>query len=857
MGCHRANASLVAKISMKASNFPRADNIYRFERHAPPEANHRSVPLDEGNRVLSKLSHTDLLDHLPHMIWMADADGRALDFNKRWTDYTGLSKARSRNWGFLEAIHPEDRPRFRREWEAALKWQNSYTSELFLRRCDGCYRRAIFSGEPIRNDRKEIVGWIGTYTEAKKLERIESELQQKQSFLDTLLDNLSDAIVACNAEGVLTLFNRAAREYHGLPHAALPAREWAEYYDLYRADGKTRLETEEIPLWRALQGESVRNCEMQIVPKQGSARAVLASGDPIRSVTGKIVGAIVAMRDVSDRVAAEKALRDSEQRFRAVFHQTFQFIGFMRPDGILLEANQTALDFGGFTAESVVGQPFWQAPWWSGDLAADDTEELTPKQKRLKAAVERAAAGEFVRYEVEVYGKNGAIATIDFSIKPIYDNAGQVIFLIPEGRDITERKQAEVQIQQLNAELELQIQHGTEQLVQSERLYRKVVNSVDEVIFQTDANGYWTFLSPAWTKITEYNIEESLYTPLTNVVYAAEDRYQLAALFESLIAGEREDFEYECRCLTKTDNFRWLEIYVQRDRTPQSQCKPNPSCDCQIFGAYGTINDITERKQTEAVLKARADELAKQRQQIHLQNLQLQEASQLKSQFLATMSHELRTPMNAIMGFSQMLLLKQQGSLNEKQFDMVERIFNNSQNLLTMLNEVLDFSKIEAGRLEVNPEPLDLAMLVTFTVEELRALAIKKQLNLQVHLDLQNVQAIVDRNCLRRILINLVSNAVKFTESGSITIKVWESEPERIAIAVTDTGIGISPGQIEEIFDAFRQLDQTLTRKHSGTGLGLAIAKSIVQMMNGTITVESQLGQGSTFKVEFPRHVQS
>lgn len=851
MGCHRTNASWVAKISMNAAK--RSDNLYSFER---PHSTSRQSPTSfrspvsgEVNPMLSQSDPTELLDYLPHMTGVADVYGRMQRFNARWRDYTGLSESRSRHWQFLDAIHPHHRDRFLREWQAAVKWQNSYTTELELRRHDGCYRRVIFRGEPMRDDEDNIVGWISTYTEAKRLDQIEVQLQQKQSFLDTLLDNLSDAIVACNSEGVITLFNQAAQEFHNLPQAEIPAEQWAEYYSLYRADGTAPLETEEIPLWRALRGESVRNFEMQIVPKNGEPRSVLVNGDPIRSVAHKIVGAIVAMRDISDRVAAEKALRASEQRFRAVFNQTFQFIGVMHPDGTLLEINQTALEFGGFRAEQVVDRPFWQAPWW-GTYAED--QPLTPKQKYLKEAIASAAQGQFIRYEVEVYGRNNAIVIIDFSIKPIYDDFGEVVLLIPEGRDITDRKNAETEIQQLNTELERQLKQGTDQLIQSERLYRKVVNSVEEVIFQTDVRGNWTFLSPAWTKITEYPIKESLHTAFIDCVYAEEDQEQLLELFTDLIQGDREDFEYEYRCLTKNKNFRWLEIYVQAERQPTR----SPDGDRPILGTYGTINDITERQQTEAILKARADELARQRQQIQLQNLQLQEASQLKSQFLATMSHELRTPMNAIMGFSQMLLLQQHGDLENRQLDMVERIFNNSQNLLTMLNEILDFSKIEAGHLELNPEPVDLAMLVTFTVEEMRALAIKKGLDLKVKMDLYNTQVIVDRNCLRRILINLISNAVKFTESGSICIELYEPDPDRMAISVTDTGIGISSQQINEIFDAFRQLDQSLTRQHSGTGLGLAIAKSIIEMMKGTIRVESQLHQGSTFRVEFPRHVQ-
>ncbi|MEC4805310.1 MAG: PAS domain S-box protein [Jaaginema sp. PMC 1079.18] len=656
----------------------------------------------------------NLLDYLPHITGLADIQGRMQQFNARWHDYTGLSESRSLGWDFLETIHPEDRDRFYREWRAAIQWQNQYTSEFRLRRHDGCYRRFIFRSEPIRHQQDPIEGWIVTYTEAKKLDRIEQELDRKQSFLDTLLDTFSDAVIACNEHGIISLFNQAALQFHNLPQAPIPSEQWAEHYSLYRPDGKTLLETEEIPLWRALKGESVRNLEMQILPKEGQARTVLVNGDPIRSEQGKILGAVVAMRD------------------------------------------------------------------------------------------------------------------------------------------ITHRQQNEIKIQQLNIELERQLKQGTDQLIQSERLYRKVVNSVEEVIFQMDREGCWRFLSPAWTKITEYPVQESLNAPFTNCVYAPEDREELQDLFAALMKGDREEFEFEYRCLTKYNNFRWLEIYVQVER----QATATPEGDYPILGTYGTINDITERKQTEAILKARADELTRQRQQIHLQNLQLQEASRLKSEFLATMSHELRTPMNAIMGFSQLLMLEQPSQFQSNHLNMVERIFNNSQNLLTMLNEVLDFSKIEAGELELKPEPLDLTMLVTFTVEESRILAKRKGLTLKSQINLKNSQAIADRNCLRRILVNLISNAVKFTDIGGINIKVWEPSCDRIAIAVTDTGIGISSENTAEIFEPFWQVNQTTTRLRPGAGLGLAMTKSIVEIMKGRIIVESKLNHGSTFTVEFPRHVQ-
>ncbi len=253
------------------------------------------------------------------------------------------------------------------------------------------------------------------------------------------------------------------------------------------------------------------------------------------------------------------------------------------------------------------------------------------------------------------------------------------------------------------------------------------------------------------------------------------------------------------------------------------------------------------------LLRRKNQELEKQRQQIQLQNLELQQAYRLKSQFLATMSHELRTPINAIMGFSQILLRQYPEPLTPQQTDIVGRILNNSQNLLAMLNEVLDFSKIEAGQMTLNPEEFNLATLAQITAEELRSLAVQKNLSLQVHIDLENPLVVHDQSCLRRVLVNLLSNAIKFTSTGGVWVEVWELNAEGVALAVKDTGIGIAPEHLETIFEAFRQVDQTLTRQHAGTGLGLAIANTLVKMMQGKIAVESQLSKGSVFRVEIPR----
>lgn len=248
-------------------------------------------------------------------------------------------------------------------------------------------------------------------------------------------------------------------------------------------------------------------------------------------------------------------------------------------------------------------------------------------------------------------------------------------------------------------------------------------------------------------------------------------------------------------------------------------------------------------------------ELERRRHEIHLKNLQLIEAAKLKSQFIATMSHELRTPMNAIIGFSQLLLRQRSHSLASKQEEMVQRILTNGRHLLELISDILDLSKIDANRLELQPEIFDFTDLVAVTVDELRSLAQERQLTLHFSSNLPNSQVVNDRIRCKQIIVNLISNGIKFTETGGIEVNLQPRENDQLELSVTDTGIGISPEQQRHIFDEFWQVDQSTTRQHGGTGLGLAITRSLVGLMHGQIALESELGKGSTFRVILPRKV--
>jgi signal transduction histidine kinase len=234
---------------------------------------------------------------------------------------------------------------------------------------------------------------------------------------------------------------------------------------------------------------------------------------------------------------------------------------------------------------------------------------------------------------------------------------------------------------------------------------------------------------------------------------------------------------------------------------------------------------------------------------------QLRELDRLKSSFLANMSHELRTPLNSILGFADVILEELDGPLTENMDNDLRLIQKNGQHLLHLINDVLDMAKIEAGRMNLAPEKFRIYEVLDEVTSITSTLASEKNLSLFIdECSDRNVEVYADHTRLRQVMINLVNNAIKFTEKGKISLKVEPMEGARVLISVKDSGIGIPPDKLEAVFQEFTQVDTSSTRKAGGTGLGLPISRRLVEMHGGRLWVESTgiNGEGSVFYVELP-----
>ena len=281
----------------------------------------------------------------------------------------------------------------------------------------------------------------------------------------------------------------------------------------------------------------------------------------------------------------------------------------------------------------------------------------------------------------------------------------------------------------------------------------------------------------------------------------------------------------------------------------------------ELADAFNTMTKTLEDQEEELrsmnvglehKVRERTGELELKQRELLTINAELERASRLKSEFLANMSHELRTPLNAVNGFSELLLEEVQGPLTTKQRRYVDNILTSGRHLLHLINDILDLSKIEAGRLEVRDEEFAFRPVIDSAVSVIQPLAQKKGLEIAVEIAPEIERVRLDPGKTRQILYNLMSNAVKFTETGRITVSARFSEPGWMELVVSDTGIGIKPEDQQRIFREFEQVDGSYTRRYEGTGLGLALTKKFVEMQGGTIQLFSDPGRGSRFVIQLP-----
>ncbi len=558
----------------------------------------------------------------------------------------------------------------------------------------------------------------------------------------------------------------------------------------------------------------------------------------------------------------EIALPESEAHYWELFENASDFIYTLDMHGHFTTINKTGERILGYSRDELA----------SMNLADFMPSESLTHSRQMRVMKEAGTA--WTTYGVEVITKDNCHVPFEVSTRLIY-RGSKPVGVQGIARDMTERKLAEEALKKANDELETRVVQRTAELErineqlhleiaerrQAEAHYWELFENASDLVYTVDMQGHLTSLNKAGERILGYSRDEVVGRDLA-VIVSAESLMRSRQMRVSKEIGTAWT-TYEIEIITKDNRRVPLEVSTRlicRDGKP--------------IGIQGIGRDVTERKQAEEALKQARDELEMRvaqrtaelqrlNEQLHLEIAERRQAeaalciakdaaevaNRVKSEFLATISHELRTPMNGICGMTGLLL---DTALDDEQHEYAETVQKCSDDLLTLINDILNFSQIETGKWALNIVEFELRIVVEDVLESLAEIAHKKGLAMTASIPSDVPHCVAgDPGRLRQVLLILIGNAVKFTDTGEVVVSVTRVEANAtetvVHFAITDTGIGIPAEAHGKLFQVFSQVDGSSTRKYGGTGLGLAIAKRLVTVMDGDIGVESTPGQGSTF----------
>ena len=635
----------------------------------------------------------------------------------------------------------------------------------------------------------EVVGVSRNIDERKK---IQEDLRKSEEHIRLLLNSTAEAIYGIDLDGKCTFSNSSCLKLLGYTTAnELLGKNMHQQIHHKHADG-THYDVNDCGIFNAFEkGENAHSVNEVFWRADGSSFPVEYWSYP-QYYHGEITGAVVTFLDITERKQAEAALKDSEDKFRSVFYISPDAITLSRMrDKVIVSVNKGFTEIMGYTEDEVVGLSALQLNFYA---------DLAERAKMVDILHEK---GKVENFEAWFYTKNKELRYGLMSLIILDINGEKHVLNI--SRDITDRKQAE------------------EKLRKSEQMLREAGRIAKMGGWEIDL----TTNKLNWSEETYRIHEVELNTPQQlqdGISFYAPEAIPVLEKAIAQAMTEGAPFDLELPFITAKGNHLWVRSIGNADL---SNGKP--------VRLYGVFHDITEQKKTEALLLK-----AKQ---------EAETANKTKSIFLANMSHEIRTPLNAIIGFSQ--LMNREHSLTGTQKEYVGSIIRSGEHLLMLINDILELSKAEAGRIMLNPVNADLHTIFKDLQSIFNEKAQSKRLKLVFEIadDLPRF-VVIDESKLRQIFINLIGNALKFTNEGGIIVRARTDKAtednNRLFVEIEDTGCGIAEDELSKLFKHFVQTSEGI-KKGSGTGLGLALSRELAMLMGGDIMVSSQFGKGSVF----------
>lgn len=658
--------------------------------------------------------------------------------------------------------------------------------------------------EDFSEDEYELVKLFGQWV-ANELTREETKqfivaAEQKQRMI---LGAVSDGIVGIDRTGCITFVNAATSALIGVDAHSMIGESVLRLLRISKEPLTASSQVENSIIRAAENDEKLLNIDANFYRGDGTSFSVKFSCTPVEQEFGDDISCVLTFQDITQQKCAQDALRTQMELFKSLFMNAPEAIVVSDINRRIVMANPHTLELFNYQEDELVGRsPDFLYADKDGfervGLAYDSPN--TPDREEYRMVYKRADGSEFVADNVR---------------SKITDSEGRLKGFIIHARDITARLAIE------------------EDIVRAKERLSVATEAAGIGVWERDVNSQTIWLDKRMCELygLEYTDEPKIYDDWVTLIHPEDLPHVQQASSQALEAHQVLSVKFR---IIRTDG---TIRYIKANGRAAFDSEGRPS------HLFGTNLDVTKQYETETILRNAREEAIR--------------ASQAKSNFLATMSHEIRTPLNGVLGMAEIL---SGSALTKQQHNQLDIIRNSGESLLELINEILDFSKIEAGHLTIENIDFDLEQLVYDLSKLLVIKAEAKNIDFLVNFDVSEVYSVRgDAYRIRQILMNLVGNAIKFTESGQVMISVRSEQREpsgiQVVLEVEDTGIGISEKAQEQLFQPFTQADNSTTRKFGGTGLGLAITKQLTELMGGEIRLESQLGKGSTFTVTLPLEV--
>jgi PAS domain S-box-containing protein len=758
-----------------------------------------AVALGNRLRIRAELKESrdfvnSILDGIGDLVFRVDADWRFTYLNRPWEELTGYHSDELLGETPFERLLDSSVLDLRRQKvaiEGGAADKERHVVEVRTRD-DRTLQFAIGIEAQFDAD-GSFVGAIGTGTDVTESIARSHALAESEARFRKLAEASPVGIFQADAQGNITYVNSVWLDRFGLKRQAMLGDGWKSAL----ASGE---EYEEDPAFTGFHKPGdVRRRVIRFRDGNGEDFWCETVNSAEFDDAGNISGYVGVLHDITEQRMATERLVASEKRF--------QTLAGMAPAGIFRTSNDGACTYVNEAWQRLTGQlnGEWEGDGWTRALHPDDTERVFEK---WAANVAQELAGDD---EFRWLHDDGTTVSVHVVYGPEYDDFGKLCGYIGVVSDITARRQMQDQLAEREAQLALLADNAT------------------DAVLRLDLDGVCTYASPSAEQI--FGIDHRLLVGNQIITgFHADDRPHVQSEFDALAAGlvDRVRIAFRSESLIRQGTYQWLEANCGLVRD-QDTGQPRE--------IIASLRSIDETKRLEAALLE-----AKERAEA---------AVEAKSAFLANMSHEIRTPMNGVIGFTELAL---SGDLDDAQRQNLEMIADSGRAMMRLLNDLLDFAKIEAGQMSLASEPTDLRHKLKGALRIMEPAAVRKGLALRMTVE-DNVPELMvsDPLRLRQIMLNLVGNAVKFTDKGSVSVHVSYSQATRdLTIEVADTGIGIPADQIDEVFEKFTQADSSIARRFGGTGLGLPICAQLAALLGGSLRAESEVGVGSRFILTLP-----